>query len=108
MSPNRTAPVVGFATWTQARGTIEPEDLFVDPGWRRRGTAPVTVSRIVDVFRARDVRHLEATVNPHAQGFYSAAGFIDCVVAETDFGGRVPQKAGDPLTAISRFTVTGK
>jgi len=44
--------VVGFATWAEADGTIELEDLFVD----------------------------------HAQGFYSAAGFIDCGVAGTDFG----------------------
>jgi hypothetical protein len=26
--------VVGFATWAQAGGIIELEDLFVDPGWR--------------------------------------------------------------------------
>jgi GNAT superfamily N-acetyltransferase len=79
-------PVVGFATWAEADGTIELEDLFVDPGWRRRGIATALVSRIVDVLRARGVQCLEVTANPHAQGFYSAAGFIDCGVAETDFG----------------------
>jgi GNAT superfamily N-acetyltransferase len=78
--------VVGFATWAQAGGTIELEDLFVDPGWRRRGIAAALVSRIVDALRARGVRCLEVTANPHAQGFYSTAGFIDCGVAETDFG----------------------
>jgi len=78
--------VVGFATWAQAGGAIELEDLFVDPGWRRRGIATALVSRIVDVLRARGVQCLEVTANPHAQGFYSAAGFIDCGVAETDFG----------------------
>ena len=78
--------VVGFATWAEAGGTIELEDLFVDPGWRRRGIATALVSRIVDVLRARGVQCLEVTANPHAQGFYSAAGFIDCGVAETDFG----------------------
>jgi len=36
--------------------------------------------------RTRDVQCLEVTANPHAQGFYSAAGFIDCGVAQTDFG----------------------
>ena len=78
--------VVGFATWAEAGGSIELEDLFVDPAWRRRGIASGLVSRIVEVLRARGVQSLEVTANPHAQGFYSAAGFIDCGVAETDFG----------------------
>ena len=87
--------VVGFATWAwaaQAGGgietieTIELEDLFVDPDWRRRGIAAALVGYIVDVLRARGVRCLEVTANPHAEGFYSAAGFIDCGVAETVFG----------------------
>jgi GNAT superfamily N-acetyltransferase len=83
--------VVGFATWAQAGGVTELEDLFVDPGWRRRGIAAALVSRIVDVLRAQDVRYLEVTANPHAEGFYGAAGFIDCGTAETDFG-TVPRK----------------
>ena len=78
--------VVGFATWAQAGGVTELEDLFVDPEWRRRGLAAALVSRIVDVLRAQGVRCLEVTANPHAQGFYRAAGFIDCGTAETDFG----------------------
>jgi GNAT superfamily N-acetyltransferase len=78
--------VVGFATWATAHDAIELEDLFVDPGWRRRGIASALVSRIVEVARARGARYLEVTANPHAQGFYHAAGFIDCGVAETDFG----------------------
>ena len=78
--------VVGFATWADIGGTIELEDLFVDPDWRRRGIAAALVSCIVDVLRARGVPCLEVTANPHAQGFYSAAGFTDCGVAETDFG----------------------
>jgi GNAT superfamily N-acetyltransferase len=78
--------VVGFATWAEAVGTIELEDLFVDPDWRRRGIATALVSRIVDVLRARGVQWLEVTANPHAQGFYGTAGFVDCGVAETDFG----------------------
>lgn len=53
---------------------------------RRRGIATALVSEIVNVLRARGVRCLEVTANPHAQGYYSAAGFIDCGVAETDFG----------------------
>lgn len=78
--------LVGFATWNEADGIIELEDLFVDPGWMRRGIATALVNRIADVLRARGVGRLEVTANPEALGFYRAAGFIDCGVAETDFG----------------------
>ena len=78
--------VVGFATWAEAGGIIELEDLFVDPGWRRRGIAAALVGRIVEVLRARGVGFLEVTANPHALEFYRAAGFVDCGVTETDFG----------------------
>ena len=78
--------LVGFATWTEADGTSELEDLFVDPGWMRHGIATALVSRIVDVLRARGAERLEVTANPHALGFYRAVGFLDCGVTETDFG----------------------
>jgi GNAT superfamily N-acetyltransferase len=78
--------VVGFATWVEAGGIFELEDLFVDPGWRRRGIAMALVNRIAQVLRARGAERLEVTANPHALGFYRAAGFIDCGVADTDFG----------------------
>jgi GNAT superfamily N-acetyltransferase len=78
--------LVGFATWAEADGIFELEDLFVDPGWMRRGIATALVSRIVNVLRAQGAERLEVTANPHALGFYSAVGFIDCGVAETDFG----------------------
>jgi len=78
--------VVGFATWVKAGGIFELEDLFVDPAWRRRGIAMALVNRIAQVLRARGVERLEVTANPHAQGFYRAAGFLDCGVADTDFG----------------------
>src|SRR5215467_9593002 len=78
--------VVGFATWAEAGGVIDLEDLFVDPGWRRRGIAAALVSQIVEVLRARGVEFLEVTANPHAREFYRVAGFIDCGVTETDFG----------------------
>src|SRR6516225_10325455 len=45
--------LVGFATWIEADGVFELEDLFVDPGWRRRGIAATLVSHIVQVLRAR-------------------------------------------------------
>src|ERR1022692_846651 len=31
--------LAGFATWIETAGTIELEDLFVDPGYMRRGIA---------------------------------------------------------------------
>src|SRR5215467_9661383 len=78
--------LVGFATWIEAGGVFELEDLFVDPEWRRRGIAAALVGRIAQVLRARGVRRLEVTANPRAMGFYRAAGFVDCGVAGTVFG----------------------
>ncbi len=78
--------VVGFATWSEADGVVDLEDLFVDPGWRRRGIATRLVDRIAQALRERGVRRLEVTANPHALGFYRAAGFVDCGVADTVFG----------------------
>jgi GNAT superfamily N-acetyltransferase len=78
--------LVGFATWIEAGGAIELEDLFVHPGWMRRGIATALVNRIAGVLRVRGVQRLEVTANPDALGFYDAAGFIDCGVARTDFG----------------------
>ena len=77
--------LVGFATWLEAGDVFELEDLFVDPGWRRRGIAAALVDRIAQVLRARGVQRLEVTANPHALGFYHAAGFIDCGTAGTAF-----------------------
>ena len=77
--------VVGFATWIEAGGVFELEDLFVHPEWRRRGIAAALVNRIAQVLRARGVQRLEVTANPHAMGFYRAAGFVDCGAADTVF-----------------------
>ena len=78
--------VVGFATWIEAGGVFELEDLFVDPGWMRRGIATALVNRIAQVLRARGVERLEVTANTHVMGFYRAAGFTECGVADTVFG----------------------
>ena len=78
--------VVGFATWAQTVGAIELEDLFVDPGYLRRGIATALLSRIAEILRAQGAERLEVTANPHALGFYRAAGFADCGTAETVFG----------------------
>jgi len=78
--------VVGFATWAEAAGTVELEDLFVDPDYMRRGIAAALVSRIAEILRARGVKCLEVTANPHALGFYRAVGFTGCGVTETELG----------------------
>jgi ribosomal protein S18 acetylase RimI-like enzyme len=78
--------VVGFATWAEADGTIDLEDLFVDPDYRRRGIASALVLRIAEVLRARGAERLEVTANPHAMEFYRSAGFTDCGTADTEFG----------------------
>lgn len=78
--------LVGFATWIETGDIFELEDLFVDPGWMRRGIATALVDRIVRVLRARGVERLEVTANSHALGFYRAAGFVECGVSDTDLG----------------------
>jgi GNAT superfamily N-acetyltransferase len=78
--------LVGFATWAQAGRVFELEDLFVDPGWMRRGIATTLVECIAAAVAARGAKRLEVTANAHALGFYTTAGFIDCGVTETEFG----------------------
>lgn len=78
--------VVGFATWVETDGTMELEDLFVEPSWMRRGIATALVHRIADVLRARGVERMEVTANPDALEFYRSVGFVECGVAETELG----------------------
>ncbi len=78
--------VAGFATWAEAGGVVELEDLFVDPDRMRHGIATALVARLAEVLRARGVGRLEVTANPHALAFYRAAGFTDCGVGTTEFG----------------------
>ncbi len=78
--------VVGFASWVQAEGSVDLEDLFVAPTWMRRGIATALVARVVDVLRSRGVLYLAVTANPHALGFYRAVGFDAVGTARTDFG----------------------
>jgi GNAT superfamily N-acetyltransferase len=78
--------VVGFATWVDTEGTVELEDLFVDPDWMRRGIATALVERIAAALRARGVERMEVTGNPDALEFYQSVGFLECGVAETEFG----------------------
>ena len=78
--------VAGFATWAEADGVVELEDLFVDPDQMRRGIATALVGRLMEVLRARGVERMEVTANPHALAFYRTAGFTECGVRTTEFG----------------------
>src|SRR5690349_4627143 len=70
--------VVGFATITAAEdGEAELEDLFVDPGWRRRGIARRLVTQVVVLARRAGRRRLWVVANPHALAFYRMVGFVD-------------------------------
>src|SRR5690348_15225486 len=89
--------VVGFATWAETAGTIELEDLFVDPDYMRRGIATALVNCIAEILRARGAERLEVTANPHAkrgatasssQQYLAASGFtqartIDATMTRT-------------------------
>ena len=48
-------------------------------------TAATSVYRRASLSNA-GAEHLEVTANPHVLGFYRTVGFIDCGVAETEFG----------------------
>jgi GNAT superfamily N-acetyltransferase len=75
--------VVGFATVTDGP---ELEDLFVDPGWRRRGVARDLVRRVVSDARESGHRRLWVTGNPHALAFYLAVGFVEVAEVSTELG----------------------
>ena len=78
--------IMGFASWIESDGTVELDDLFVDPAWMRRGVATALVLRVVDVVRSRGVSCLEVTANPQSLDFYRAVGFREIGTATTEFG----------------------
>jgi GNAT superfamily N-acetyltransferase len=68
--------IVGFATALFPGDWAELEDLFVDPGWMRRGVGSVLVGDIAEVVRRRHLDRIEVTANPNALAFYEKAGFV--------------------------------
>jgi ribosomal protein S18 acetylase RimI-like enzyme len=79
--------VVGFAsTRPTGPGVLELDDLFVDPGARRRGAARQLMHRIVAEAVADHVLRIEVTANPHALDFYEAVGFVADARQETELG----------------------
>ena len=79
--------VVGFATGVPHTETaLELDDLFVDPGHRRRGIARALLADLVASARRNGITHIEVTANPHAHHFYREVGFVVIGHAETEFG----------------------
>lgn len=76
--PQGNSQVAGFVTVAVDQdGGLELEDLFVDPGWRRRGVARRLVADVVTTARAAGHRSLLVVGNPHALAFYRAVGFVE-------------------------------
>ena len=77
--------VVGFASWlaaAAANDVFEVEDLFVDPGWMRRGIGTALVLDLIEIARDAGARRAEVTANQHALAFYQSVGFtVDNEVA---------------------------
>lgn len=64
--------VVGFVS----RDAAEIEDLFVDPGWMRRGIGTALIEHARAEARRAGHRHLRVEANAHALEFYARAGFV--------------------------------
>ena len=79
--------VVGFAT-TRAldHGSVELDDLFVGPGWMRRGVARALMADAVSAAKAEGRSRIEVSANVHARAFYDTAGFVTTSTVDTPFG----------------------
>jgi GNAT superfamily N-acetyltransferase len=78
--------LVGFATTLIAGDAAELDDLFVDPGWMRRGIGRALVLDAIEIARDRGAGRVEVTANPHALVFYQRAGFTVDYEVRTRFG----------------------
>ncbi|HEV2372668.1 MAG TPA: GNAT family N-acetyltransferase [Streptosporangiaceae bacterium] len=63
-------------SWIGAGDAFELEDLFVEPGWMRRGIGRALVLDMIAIARGRGIGRVEVTANPHALAFYEKAGFV--------------------------------
>ncbi len=79
--------VLGFVTGLPLDGSVlELEDLFVDPGWMRKGVARRLLADLIATARLDGVACIQVTANPHADAFYRSVGFVDLHETETRFG----------------------
>jgi GNAT superfamily N-acetyltransferase len=85
--PPGKARIVGFATVAAGQADDpELEDLFVDPGWHRRGVAGHLIRQIVNAARDAGHRRLWVTGSPYALAFYLAVGFVQIDEVSTELG----------------------
>jgi GNAT superfamily N-acetyltransferase len=79
--------VVGFASTSPAvGGSLELDDLFVDPDWQRHGAARRLLAHIVAEAAAERIARIDVTANDHALAFYRNAGFAEDGRVRTPFG----------------------
>lgn len=78
--------LVGFATFLGNEEGLEVEDLFVDPGWMRRGIGSALIRDLVHIAQQRGERRVVVTGNVHAREFYETVGFVTDGDADTQFG----------------------
>jgi GNAT superfamily N-acetyltransferase len=79
--------IMGFATLGQAvDGSVELDDLFVDPDAMRRGIGRALVAEAAARARSSGCFRIDVTANPDARAFYESVGFVDTGAAETRFG----------------------
>jgi GNAT superfamily N-acetyltransferase len=80
------AVIVGFATVVIVAADAELDDLFVDPGFMRRGIGLALVGDAARLASESGCSALAVTANPHATAFYAAAGFDGCETVKTPLG----------------------
>ena len=89
--------IAGFITRLDLNpGTVEVEDLFVDPERMRRGVGRRLLDDLVSDARRRGMTSVEVTANAGALPFYRSAGFTPVRTVATRFG---------PATRMSRAIV---
>jgi len=86
VATTRDDGAVGFARIVPGEGTVELDDLFVDPDWMRRGVATALLRHLTDVVTTAGGSELAVIANPHALDFYLAVGFVDDGEVATQLG----------------------
>ena len=82
--------IIGFASTSAVdRSTVELDDLFVDPHWRRQGAALRLVQQIAREAADEHIVVVDVTANDHALEFYQAAGFQADGPVRTELGGGI-------------------
>ncbi len=80
------AVITGFATVVITAASAELDDLFVDPGFMRRGIGLALVDDAARLASESGCSALAVTANPHAAAFYAAAGFDGAETVTTPLG----------------------